>query len=54
MDSIADRIVNARKEQLAARRAGDTKSETTWTAAIDRLLDEYIARKRSEPQKTPS
>jgi len=54
MDSIADRIVNARKEQLAARRAGDAKSEATWTAAIDRLLDEYIARKEVRAAKTPS
>lgn len=41
MESTADRIKTARKQQLAARAAGDLKGEMVWTEAIHRLLDTY-------------
>lgn len=41
LESTADRIKTARREQLAARAARDSKSERVWTEAIHRLLDLY-------------
>jgi hypothetical protein len=41
IDTTADRIRFARKEQLAARAAGDIRRERVWTEAIDRLLTIY-------------
>ena len=42
MESTADRIKHARKEQLAARAASDLKAEQVWTEAIDRLVEVYL------------
>jgi hypothetical protein len=42
LESTADRIKTARKEQLAARAAGNAVVEKVWTEAIHRLLDTYM------------
>lgn len=42
IETTADRIKYARHEQLAARQAGNTKLEKTWSEALDRLLTTFI------------